>query len=365
MKKIKVALDGRSYEIVIGNNCLPYLGVFLKKCGCGDNCAVITNPGIKKIWGKKLAAILKRSGINPAFEVIADTEKSKSIKTSLELLDRIASLGRSREVFIIAFGGGVVGDVAGFIASIYKRGVPYVQIPTTLLAQVDSAIGGKTAIDLKAGKNLAGSFYQPRLVFSETKFLKTLPDRQFVSGLAEAIKCAVIKDAALFKFLEDNLSAVLALEKSPLERVISASAKIKARTVELDELDRSGIRALLNYGHTIGHAIENAAGYSKRYTHGEAISIGMAAANLISERMGMIPRAAATRIEALLKKTGLPVRARAVSAGKIYDAHLYDKKFVKGKNRFVLPVRVGEARVVEGVPEGLVKKAINSICGKE
>lgn len=365
MKIIKVNLGERGYDIVIGRDIITSFGRLLKKINCGNNAVVVTNPIIRKIWGKKISGPLKQSGINVIFEEIADTEKSKSMTAFSGLLNKIAGVGRSRKIFIIAFGGGVVGDLAGFTASAYKRGTPCIQLPTTLLAQVDSSIGGKTAIDLKVGKNLAGAFYQPRLVFSETLFLSTLPKREVINGLSEVVKCAVIKDAALFKFLENHLDKILRLEKGHIEHIIAASCRIKARIIERDEFDKTGIRAVLNYGHTIGHAVETAGGYSKRYTHGEAISIGMIAANRISEELGLISSAASKRIQILLEKIGLPIRARGINAGKVYTAHLYDKKFTGGKNRFVLPLAIGRTRLTEGVPERLIRKTINSICNQE
>lgn len=362
MKQIRVGLKKRGYDIVIGSAALGSLGRLLKKAGCDGAAMIITNPSIKKLWGKKIASSLKNSGIEATFLEIADTEKSKSIATSLNLLNKISSSSRSKKVFIIALGGGVIGDVGGFVASIYKRGTPYIQMPTTLLAQVDSAIGGKVAIDLKVGKNLAGAFYQPRLVISDTAFLSTLPKRQIANGLSEVIKCAVIKDPFLFNFLERNLSRILRLDKSGVEYVISKTSAIKARLVEKDEYDRLGIRIALNYGHTIGHAIEAASGFSKRYTHGEAVSIGMAAANFMSVQRGLLSEPVSQRIQRLLEKTGLPVKVKGVDPRKIYDAHLHDKKFTGGKNRFVLISGIGKVRIVEGISEKLVKKAIAAVC---
>jgi len=362
VKLIKVRLKEKGYNIVVGNKIIGSFGNLLNELDCGDNAVIVTNPYIKKRWGKRVSALLKKSGIGVKFEEIADTEKSKSIETAFNLLNRIAGEGKSKRQFIIAFGGGVVGDLAGFVASIYKRGAPYVQLPTTLLAQVDSAIGGKVAIDLKVGKNLAGSFYQPLMVFSETDFLDSLPKRQIANGLAEVIKCAVIKDRRLFEFLEKNLDKVLGLEKGPIGHVIATASQIKARIVEQDEFDKLGMRAILNYGHTIGHAIETASGYSKRYSHGEAISVGMAAANFISSKLGLISEPASKRILRLLENSGLPVSAKGVNPLKIYEAHLYDKKFSAGRNRFVLPMGIGRVKIVEGIPDKLIKKAIGLIC---
>jgi 3-dehydroquinate synthase len=365
MKLIQIRLKERGYDVIVGNNILGTFVEFLKKIDSANNIVIVTNPVIKRIWGKKIITLLSKKGINAKFEEVADTEKSKSIKTCFELINEIADFGKSRKLTIIAFGGGVIGDLAGFVASIYKRGIPYVQLPTTLVAQVDSAIGGKVAIDLKVGKNLVGSFYQPRLVFSETAFLDSLPKRELVNGLAEVIKYAVIKDSSLFEFLENNLAKVLTLDKDSVEYIIATSSQIKSRIVEQDELDKLGVRAILNYGHTIGHAIEAASGYSKRYTHGEAVGIGMIAANFISREFDLISKSAAQKIKNLLEQTGLPTTVEGVSPAKIYEAHHYDKKFTNGKNRFVLAVDIGKVKIVEGIPETAIKKAIDSICSQK
>ncbi|MCX5716602.1 MAG: 3-dehydroquinate synthase [Candidatus Omnitrophica bacterium] len=287
----------------------------------------------------------------------------KKVNLCIDLINRIAKYDKMKRVCVIAFGGGVVGDLAGFVAAVYKRGVPYVQLPTTLLAQADSAIGGKVAVDLKIGKNLVGAFYQPGLVISEIDFLSTLPGRQVRAGIAEIIKYGVIGDAGLFGFIEKNIQKLLRLDKKALEFVVERSSRIKASVVAKDERDTLGIRAVLNYGHTIGHAVETATGYSGTYSHGEAISIGMAAANHIAVESGLLSGPQNTRIIKLLSGAGLPVFAKRLSAAGIYAAHLRDKKFIHGKNRFVLPIKIGKVKVVEGIPEKTIRKAINLICG--
>lgn len=361
MKSIRVCLNKRSYDIIVGTNILSSFGRYLKKLEFGKDAVIVTNPTITKTWGKRLSNLLNRDGFNVKFQEVPDTEKSKSIKTCLELLNGIAGHSKLKRVFIIAFGGGVIGDLAGFIASIYKRGISYVQLPTTLVAQADSAIGGKVAIDLKVGKNLAGAFYQPRLVFSEIDFLSTLPQKQLIEGLSEVIKYGVIKDRELFEFIEENLGKILRLDRKSLEFIVCRCSQIKARIVEQDEFDKLGIRAALNYGHTIGHAIEAASGYSKLYSHGKAIGLGMVAANFISRELGLISDNTCGRIENLLKRAGLPTRLKDIKPSNIYKAHLYDKKFIHGKNRFVLPLRIGGVKIIEGIPENIIKRAISLI----
>ncbi len=361
MKTIRVALRSRSYDICIGSGLLKTCGAALKKLRIGTDAVVITNRRLWGLYGKRLQATLRRNGFSVRFEIVPDSEKAKSVRIAAKLLTALAEYDVRRRVFIIALGGGVVGDLAGFVAATYKRGIPYVQIPTTLLAQVDSAIGGKVAIDLAVAKNLAGAFYQPRIVISDISLVKTLPPRQVRSGIAEIIKYGVIKDPKLFRFLETGYREVLKLDTGTLEYVIAASSRIKAAVVAKDEFDRTGARAILNYGHTIGHAIEAASGYSDRFSHGEAVAIGMAAASRISASLGIFKEADADRIEALLKKTGLPVKAEGLKPAAVYGSHLHDKKFIRGTNRFVLPVKIGSVRVVEGVPERIVKSVIRDL----
>lgn len=364
MKAIKVNLKERSYRIVIGDKLLHSLPAHLKGLNIGNHAYVITNPVINRIWGPRVTKALESAGFRVKVQQIPDAEKSKSAATCLDVLNKLAVHARADKVFVAALGGGVVGDLSGFVASVYKRGIPYIQLPTTLLAQVDSAIGGKVAIDLEVGKNLVGAFYQPRLVCSDIDFLKTLPAVQLRNGLAETIKYGVIKERPLFEFLEKNLNKIFSLDTGALAYIVERSSAIKAKVVEQDEFDTRSVRVILNYGHTIGHAVEAASGYSKKYTHGMSVSIGMAAANFIARELGLLGKEECGRIEGLLMKAGLPVTAKGLSREKIYEAHLYDKKFIKGKNRFVLPVGIGKVIVAEGIAEGLVRRAINSICEK-
>ena len=320
---------------------------------------VITNKTLAGLYYKKIELSLKKSGISANTELVPDSEKAKSQKSLIEVLNRLASYDKNKAVFIIALGGGVVGDLAGFAASIYKRGIPYVQIPTTLLAQVDSAIGGKVAIDLPAAKNLAGSFYQPKIAISDPALLNSLPAREIRNGLAEIIKYGVIRDKILFEYIEKNYKKIMQLVPEALERVILSCSKIKAQIVEEDELDRKGKRAILNYGHTIGHAIEAASSYSGRYNHGEAVAIGMIVAADISAKMGFLKDNDRARIDSLIKKCGLPTKVQNLKISAIYNAHLHDKKFTRGKNKFILPTGIGSVKVVENVPNSIITKSIN------
>lgn len=358
MKKTSVRLGERAYDIHIGRGLVRDCGRIISTLAAGSDAVVITNKCLSGLYKKTLKRSLGAASITSYFETVPDSEKAKSSSVAVDLMNRISSYDRAKEIFIIAFGGGVIGDLAGFVAAVYKRGVPYIQIPTTLLAQVDSAIGGKVAIDLPVAKNLVGAFYQPKAVISDISLLGSLPKRQIKSGLAEIIKYGVIADRRLFEFLEKNYDKVLALDGDALEYVIFRSSRIKASIVEKDEFDKNGIRAVLNYGHTIGHAIESASGYSGRFSHGEAVAIGMAAASSISVKLGMLKKTEARRIEGLLNNVGLPTRAAGLKVRRVYEAHLHDKKFTRGKNRFILLSGIGSSSVVEGVPERIVKNVL-------
>lgn len=358
MKKIVVRLGERSYPILIGAGLISRAGEELRELGLKGCAFIITNDKVMKIFGPALRRSLKKCGIEASVELVPDSEKSKSSGIYIGLVKKIAKRDVLKRPFIIALGGGVVGDLSGFVAATYKRGVPFVQIPTTLLAQVDSAIGGKTAIDLACAKNMVGAFYQPRAVLSDVSALSSLPKGMLVSGLAEVIKYGVIRDRPLFRFLEGNLARVLAGDEGALEYIVYRSSVIKASVVEQDEHDDKGVRAILNYGHTIGHAIEAAASYSRKYSHGEAVAIGMAAAAYISRKRGILPADDLTRICALIKEAGLPVRAQGVAVSGIYKALLHDKKFIRGLPRFVLPAGIGRVRVVEGIKASEIKAAL-------
>ncbi|MDP3730426.1 MAG: 3-dehydroquinate synthase [Candidatus Omnitrophota bacterium] len=358
MNRVKVSLGERSYNILIGPGLLSKSGAIIKKLNIGRDAVVITNKVLRRAYGVTLKNSLNKSGISVKFELVPDSEKAKSSRTLLKVLNHIAAYDKKRSVFIIAFGGGVIGDLAGFVAASYKRGIPYVQIPTTLLAQVDSSVGGKVAIDLPAAKNLAGAFYQPKAVISDINVLMSLSPRQVCNGLAEIIKYGAIKDRALFAYLEKNFRLAAALDKKVLKTLIMRSVRIKARLVGEDEFDKKGKRMILNYGHTIGHAIEAASSYSNRYNHGEAIAIGMCVAADIACGLNLLKRADAERIERLIKRCGLPTKIEGLKFSSIYEAHLHDKKFAKAKNRFVLPCATGDVRIVEAVPDRVIVAAI-------
>lgn len=360
MRRIRVRLNKRGYDIIIGSNILKSLPFLIRRLGLGNDVVVITNPTVKRLLGERLKKILTSGGFNVRFETAPDSEKAKSEKHFLKILNNISGFdGTNRRILIIALGGGVIGDLAGFIASTYRRGVPYIQVPTTLLAQIDSAIGGKVAIDLKIGKNLAGAFYQPRLVLSDVSILKSLGQTDLISALAEVIKYGVIKSPGLFNFLEKNYRKILNYDRRSIEHVVYECSAIKAKVVEKDERDNKDLRIILNLGHTIGHAIEAASQYSKSYNHGQAIALGLLSSAFISNQLGILKKTDYIRIKELIKNAGLPTRLKGVKISAVVSAQEHDKKFIRGRNRFVLPVKIGKVVIRENIPVSLIKKSIS------
>lgn len=359
MRTIRVKLDKRSYDIVIGTDIIPLLGKYIKKLDIGNSAYIITNTYVKEKCSRVLIRELKKSGLNFKIKVIPDTEKSKSIPVLTAVINDLAKFDLKKRVFIIALGGGVVGDLSGLVASIYKRGIPYIQIPTTLLAQVDSAIGGKTAVDLKEGKNLIGAIYQPRLVLSDCCLLKSLDIRQLRAGLAEVIKYGIIKDSRLFTYLEREYRNILKLKVLALERIVRSSSLIKADIVGRDEREAKGIRTALNFGHTLAHAIEAAFSF-KKYNHGEAVALGMLIALDISQSLKLINSSLNKRVESLIKKAGLPTKIESIRLNELMQAFYRDKKFSGAKNRLVLITGLGKVKIVENVPLEIIEKALKN-----
>ncbi|MFH2144824.1 MAG: 3-dehydroquinate synthase [Candidatus Omnitrophota bacterium] len=358
-KKITVNLFERSYPIIIQKNGFQHLGRLLKKMQLGNAACIITNSRVQALYGKELALSLTRNGIATSFIRIADSEKSKSAKVYFDTVTKISKIDTKKRLFLIAFGGGVAGDLCGFIAATYKRGINYIQVPTTLLAQVDSAIGGKTAIDLASGKNLLGAFCQPRLVYSNLSLLQSLPKRQIRSGIAEIVKYGVISDKKLFGYIEKNYKKILKLDPNALLYLVASASRIKADVVSRDERETLGLRAVLNFGHTIGHALETATKYNK-LNHGEAVSIGMTAAAQIARQMGILKQETFLRIEQLLKHMDLPVKTKNSNFRAVLKAFYRDKKFIRGKVRMVLPTRLGHVIVTEDIPLNLIKTVIKN-----
>lgn len=356
---LKVSLRENGYRIVIGQNILANLGAELKTLNLSGEAVVITHPVLKKLYGKDLEKSLTAHGYGVKFLEVAEGEQSKSAKVYISLLEKIARYDVNRNLFIVAFGGGVVGDVSGFVAATYRRGIPFVQVPTTLLAQIDSAIGGKTAIDLPVGKNLVGAFYQPRVVYSDVALLASLDKRQIRNGLAEAVKYGVISDRRLFDYISRNIAKLLNSDGKVLEEIVYQCSRIKAKVVEQDEKETKGIRTILNFGHTIGHAVE-AAGKFKVYHHGEAVALGMRAAAELSVRLKLLTAKEAAALGGVLSEIGLPEKIRGVSLASILKHMSHDKKFKSGKPRFVLATSIGTVKVVEGIEISEITAAVKS-----
>jgi len=363
MKKIKVKLGKRSYPICIGKGLLGEAGKMLSGMRLAQGCYIITNKKIKSIHGRTLQRSLVSAGMAVKFCTVADSEKSKSHATWIKVLKDLASFDKGKGVIVIALGGGVVGDLSGFVAATYRRGVPFVQIPTTLLAQVDSAIGGKVAIDIECAKNLVGAFYQPRLVLSDISTLRTLPRREIRNALAEIIKYGIILDRRLFSYLEKNMDKVLKLDGNCLEHLVSTCSKLKAEVVSIDEYEGLGYRSILNFGHTVGHAAETAISYGRSLSHGEAIAVGMLCAFDIALALNMTNKDIAQRTARLIQRAGLPTHFRSMDTKKILAATSYDKKIVMGKRRWVIPVEIGHVTICHGISPDVIKKAVIKRAG--
>lgn len=314
---------------------------------------VLTSPEIWSLWGQPFLAATG-AGVEPTVLFLPAGERYKRMGQVERLAAEMATAGADRSSLLIALGGGIVGDLGGFLAAIYMRGIEYAQVPTTLLAQVDSSVGGKTGVNLAAGKNLVGSFHHPRAVFADIDVLQTLPERELRAGLFESIKAGIIRDAALFRFMEQNAAAILGREPAALERVIAASIRMKAGVVAIDERE-SGLRMILNYGHTLGHAIEAATGYT-RLLHGEAIGWGMLAALQVAMARSTVTPQQARRIEQIILAYG-PLPGFGTTAARLLDAAGRDKKNRAGLRRFVLPRGIGDALVVEDVTDAELERA--------
>ncbi|MCG3146691.1 MAG: 3-dehydroquinate synthase [Verrucomicrobiae bacterium] len=355
MDRVRVELGERSYDIFIGAGLLSQAAPHLKAAGVGNRGVIITDSNVAPLYAGKLQEVLRGGGFAAEIVTVPAGESSKSMRQVNRLIDRLPALGLDRKSFVIALGGGVVGDLAGFVAGIYLRGLAFVQMPTSLLAQVDSSVGGKTGVNLPQGKNLVGVFYQPRLVLADTGLLASLPDRELRSGYAEVIKHGAIYDAEFFNWLERAEKPA-----QDLVHVVRRCCEIKGDVVGKDERE-SGLRAILNFGHTIGHAMEALSDYVG-LLHGEAISIGMCCAAELSVRRGGLSRPEADRIRASLAATGLPTKiGDRFNMSDLRAAMQLDKKNVAGKQRFVLLKRLGEAFVSDAVTDRDVEEVIN-VC---
>jgi len=365
---IQVYLGPRTYEIAIGDSLLGeaerYLSVWKEKLSWSSSKSgkvlIVTDQNVQSPHAELVQQSLISTGWRVELVTLEAGETSKDIGVVTGLYEHLVNMQADRQTLVVAVGGGVIGDSAGFLAATYARGIPFIQIPTSLLAMVDSSVGGKVGVNLPQAKNLVGAFHQPLGVLIDTETLKTLPEREYISGLAEVIKYGVILDETFFQYLEENIAGLNARDSSVMKQVIARSCRLKADVVEQDEHERTGLRAVLNYGHTFAHAFEALAGYGE-LLHGEAVSIGMVYASRLAEKLGRIrPEDTARQIH-LLRAVGLPVDLPEnckFAADDILQKMRLDKKTVDGKLRFILPTKIGHVKTVKDVPEETVREVL-------
>lgn len=360
MRTVPVDLGERSYDIHIGQGVLPDAGALLAKATAPTKALIVTDANVGELYADTIRASIEGAGIPCVTATIPPGESSKSLDMASRLYDDFVDAKADRRSTVVALGGGVVGDLAGFVAATYMRGIPYVQIPTTLLADVDSSVGGKVAVNHSAGKNMIGAFYQPRLVLIDIDTLGTLPPEDFGAGMVEVIKYGIIADSAFFEYLEQNRDALRDLDPAVVSHVVQRCCRIKAQVVQEDERE-SGRRAILNYGHTIGHALERLSRYSE-YRHGEAVAVGMVAACRLSEAVEGFSADDTQSIIALLEFFSEPTAvSRVLGADDVLAAMRLDKKAVAGQVRFILARALGEIVIRSDVPDGEVARVIREI----
>jgi 3-dehydroquinate synthase len=350
---VKVSLADRSYDIRIKSGVLHEIGRCLTHLGLSGQVAIVTNAFVGRRYGPALRRSLTRAGYHPLTITIPEGEGAKSLSSVGRLLDRLAAARFERQSIVVALGGGVIGDLAGFAAAVYARGIPFVQVPTTLVAQVDSSIGGKTGVNHRLAKNLIGAFHQPRLVLIDPDTLRTLPRREWVAGLAEVIKYGVIADADFFGYLEQRMPDILRLDPDAVRRIVTRSCEIKAAVVMEDEHEADR-RRILNYGHTVGHALESLSGY-RRLIHGEAVAMGMVQEASLACSMGLCTPDTVERIRALIRAAGLPETPPGLRFQQLWEAMQHDKKVAQGTIYCVLPERIGRV-VVAPLAQDEVKR---------
>ncbi len=362
MPKLMVRFgDQRDYPIIIQPGIIKNIGPQIKARVRGKQAFVISHPRIKRLYGQPVEKSLMASGFQPKTILVPEGEQSKSLARLESLTGQLIKARADRSAFIVALGGGVIGDLAGFLASVYMRGIDFVQIPTTLLAQIDSSVGGKVAVNHELGKNLIGAFLQPRLVITDPMVLQSLPLRQLKSGLAEMIKSAIIADEAFFKALQGKIDDLLKLNSATLAWAIKNTCAIKAKVVEKDEKEH-GLRAILNYGHTVGHALETYHHY-QRLLHGEAVAIGMAAAAQLAVELGMLKPGARDAQIRLIKQAGLPIMGYHEDINNIITIMKTDKKTSAGEFTFVLTPQIGRARICKKITPFPVRRVLKAVLG--
>jgi len=364
MQTVQVKLAERSYPIFIGTNTQPLLaetlGALLPHW---THCLLVCDSNVCETVGRTVGSLLEADGKRMGIIVVPNGEGSKSVEQLANLWHQMLEQRSDRKTLVIAIGGGVVGDLAGFAAASYSRGLRFIQIPTTLLAMVDSSVGGKTGINLPTAKNMIGAFWQPHAVWIDTASLDSLPDREYRSGLAEVVKYGVILDPTLFQYLEQNADAILNRDQTSVQHIVRRSCELKAQVVSLDEREMTGLRAILNYGHTFGHAIEASTAYGQ-YLHGEAIAIGMNMAGRLAARIGLWSSDCVDRQSQLLHRFGLPTECKEVSAEPLVAAMQMDKKTEHGQLHFILPTQIGQVKTVSNCERADIIAAIGNSGSK-
>ncbi|MCA9082791.1 MAG: 3-dehydroquinate synthase [Planctomycetaceae bacterium] len=364
---VTVELGPRSYEIQISAGCLTTAGTTIRRWlrrdpGQSLKCLIVTDSNVLQPHANAVRDSLQREGATSSVVCVNPGEASKSLQEASELYDALVEMKADRKTVVVAVGGGVIGDLAGFVAATYARGIPFVQVPTTLLAMVDSSVGGKTGVNHPKGKNLIGAFHQPSGVLADTEVFKTLPQREYTSGLAEVIKYGVILDADFFDWLECSIDGLNNRDEAVLQHVVARSCELKALVVKEDEFETTGLRAILNYGHTYAHAFEALAGYGT-LLHGEAVSIGMICASRLANRLGRISSHLTERQAKLLQAVGLPIAVPETLKSRkdeILNCMMLDKKTEAGNLRFILPDKLGHVETVTGIDSGTVLECLNS-----
>jgi 3-dehydroquinate synthase len=357
MIKMNVNLGERGYPIYVTTD-FTGLGKACASAKLFGKMVVVTDSNVEKYYGDACIEALSETGAEVSRHVIPAGEKSKNLDTVKDLYSSLVSLKLDRQSTLVALGGGVVGDITGFAAATFLRGINFVQIPTSLLAQADSSIGGKTGVDFEGGKNLIGAFYQPRFVFINVNTLRTLPDRELKSGLAEVIKHGLILDSDFYDYIDYNINKIVTFDENVLQYISKMNCSIKGKVVELDERE-GGLRAILNFGHTIGHAVESVSGFA--LLHGECVSVGIAGAYRLAMKMGMVDAKTTGQVENTLRKIGLPVKVQGMSAKAIYEQMFYDKKITDGKLNFVLPKGIGDVIQCTVENDELIKEVVSEL----